>query len=693
MVAQSQQPLLHDLVVAVAAPAVALSGTDGQVRPQGAQGVFVADRRVCSRLEVLVDGRPATPLRGVEDGGPEAHFVGVLRDLGDPGADPTVVIERHRRVCPDGLVEGLTLRSAATVAVTGTLTVRVGCDLAALAAVKAGGSGEPLPAVLAPGGLRWAGPDGADPDTEVALTADPPPERRDAVAGELSWTVRLPPGAGWQLRLRLSATGGALGPLPLRPPPAGAPLPWSTPTVRCGDWRLPALLDRSLADLAGLLLTDPQQPADRFLAAGAPWFLTLFGRDSLWAARMLLPLGTRLAGGTLRTLARRQGRRDDPDTEEQPGKILHEVRPEVPAAGDLRLPPVYYGTIDATPLWISLLADAWRFGLPEPEVLALLPHLERALAWLRDGGDVDGDGFLEYVDRSGHGLANQGWKDSGDSVQWADGRLARSPIALCEVQGYAHRAARDGADLLAAFGRPDASAWRSWADALAARFRARFWVDGPEGGYPAMALDADKRPVDAVASNMGHLLGTGLLGPDDEAAVARRLGAADLDSGFGLRTLTARSPRFNPLGYHAGSVWPHDTVIAVAGLARAGHPEVAGRLAAGLVAAAPAFGWRLPELYGGAGPEPLPYPAACRPQAWAAAAAVALLEALTGVAPDVPRGVLHLRPLPGLPFGPWEVRGLHLAGHELALRWDGHALDVLAAPPQLRVTVDGAPGG
>ena len=254
-------------------------------------------------------------------------------------------------------------------------------------------------------------------------------------------------------------------------------------------------------------------PGDTFLAAGAPWFFTLFGRDSLWAARMLLPLGTDLAAGTLRVLAARQGTVTDVDSAEQPGKILHEVRAKPLSLGEEGrvLPPVYYGTVDATPLWVCLLHDAWRWGMPADQVEALLPAMERALAWMTDHGDADGDGFLEYVDEGGHGLANQGWKDSGDSVQWRDGTLATGPIALCEVQAYAHEAALGGAALLEAFGRPGADRWRAWAAELATRFRAAFWVQDATGRYPAIALDADKRAVDTVTSNIGHLLGTGLL--------------------------------------------------------------------------------------------------------------------------------------------------------------------------------------
>jgi hypothetical protein len=393
----------------------------------------------------------------------------------------------------------------------------------------------------------------------------------------------------------------------------------------------------------------PSLPDDAFLAAGSPWFFTLFGRDSIWAARLLLPFGWELAAGTLRALAAFQGRTVDPRTAEAPGKIPHELR----RGGSL-----YYGSIDATPLWICLLHDAWRWGMPDEQVRVLLPSLRAALKWMRDHGDADGDGFLEYIDESGgRGLANQGWKDSGDSVRFADGSIASPPVALCEVQGYAHEAAVRGADLLDHFGEPDGGRWREWAGGLAAKFRESFWVDG----YPALALDADKRRVDSLTSNIGHLLGTGLLTAPEEAMVAERLSGDDMDSGFGLRTMSARDGGYNPLSYHCGSVWTHDTGIVVRGLFRSGHVKTGASLADGLLRAAAAFGWRLPELYSGdAGPRPVPYPAACRPQAWSAASIGAVIQGLLGLDVDVPSGTVTVRP-PGVRLGGAGLR-LHVDG-------------------------------
>jgi len=316
---------------------------------------------------------------------------------------------------------------------------------------------------------------------------------------------------------------------------------------------------------------------------------------------------------------------------------MHELRAgtlTIPGEG-VSLPPLYYGTVDATALWIVLLHEAWQWGIPEDEVEALLPNLEAALAWMRDYGDADGDGFLEYSDTSGHGLANQGWKDSGDSIQWRDGQLAEGPIALCEVQAYAYQAAIGGAELLEHFGRPGSGEWRTWAATLKDRFAAEFWVSSADGDYPAVALDVHKQRVDTVTSNIGHLLGTGLLTDDQSALVARRLASPELNSGYGLRTMSTESAGYWPLSYHGGSVRAHDTAIAIQGLGRAGFPAEAASLIDGLLAAASGFDYRMPELHAGytatSESVPVPYPAACRPQAWAAAAAVAVLGTTLGI--------------------------------------------------------------
>ena len=681
--ARDNQPYLHELVTVVAAPALVLSDPDGQISGAGAGGVYLADRRVLSRLVVTVDGAGPAPVRGQSTGTATARFVGVLRHLGDPGPDPTVFLERDRTVSPRGARETVSLVSRAREPLTCTVALELAADLAGMDEVKTGRPATPPPyppEPVEPGTVRW--PAGAGAAVTATLSPAPDEVGTGAVV-RASWRVALPPRGRWDVTVEVTAVA------PDRPPVA-APPPrelWRPPAVSAGDHRLPALVERSVADLAGLLAADPEAPEDHYLTAGAPWYLTLFGRDSIWAARMALPLGTELAAGTLRTLARRQGTRSDPATEQEPGKILHEVR-----SGRAGL-EVYYGTVDATPLWISLLHDAWRWGLPTTEVTALRPHLEAALGWLRDSADPATGGFVRYADRAGR-MANQGWKDSGDSVQFADGRLAAGPIALCEVQAYAYEAARQGAALLDATGG-DGRPWREWAAGLRERFRDRFWVEDAAGRHPAIALDGEGRPVDSITSNIGHLLGTGLLDADETAAVVARLAAPDLDCGVGLRTMSSRSAGFNPLSYHGGSVWAHDTAIALRGLAATGTAPARASAASyvrGLLGAAAAFEFRLPELYGGesagGGRLPLAYPAACRPQAWSAAAALVVVAATLGLAPDVTGGRLALRPLRPSPVGDLTVRGLRVAGESLDVHLTaGGEPEVRTAPAGLTLDI------
>ena len=354
------------------------------------------------------------------------------------------------------------------------------------------------------------------------------------------------------------------------------------------------------------------------------------------------------------------------------------------------LPARYYGTVDATPLWICLLRDAWRWGLPADEVRALLPHLEAALGWIARHGDE----FVVYRDESGHGLTNQGWKDSADSVRFADGTIAEGPVALVEVQGYVYEAALAAAELLEAFGGQDAPRWRDYAADLAARFRKRFWVADDAGPFPALALDGEGAPVDALTSNVGHLLGTGLLDEAESALVAQRLLAPDMASGFGLRTMSRRADGYSPLSYHCGSVWPHDTAVVARGLARAGHGSAAAELIVQLLDAADGFDRRLPELFAGFGADevaaPVPYPASCRPQAWAAAAPVELLRVLLGLAVDVPAAEITLDPPSPSPVGALSVRGLAVGGGRLDVDIDREGrVTHVAAPDGFRVVIPG----
>jgi glycogen debranching enzyme len=660
-----RQPLLHDLAVALRAPTVCLSASDGQLRGSGTQGVLCADVRVLARAVVTVDGAEPEPIgHGVTSASTE-QFIGILRGVGVPGADPTVWLRRDRTVLAEGLHETFTLVNRSDGAISVELRLDLDADLAPIETIK---RGEPVPT--------------APPGVTVQISApDAHPAVEPGFPRALCWPLTVPAGAqasrSWSLSVHDS--GAAVVPANTR---------LAHPhTVRADDPRLAALLDRAVADLDALLLTEPGHPRDVFAGAGAPWYLTLFGRDSLWTATLLLPYDVALAAGTLRTLARTQGRATDPETGEEPGKILHERRRTATPFTE-RLPPLYYGTIDATPLWICLLRDAWRWGLPAEEVRALLPNLEAALGWIGRHGDR----FVAYHTPAGRGLPNQGWKDSTDAVRFADGRQASGPIALVEVQGYVHEAALAGAELLEAFDRPGAATWRAYAADLANRFRARFWVVDADGPFPALALDGTGTGVDAPTSNIGHVLGTGLLDDAESALVAARI--RDLANGYGVRTMAARAAGYSPLSYHCGSVWPHDTAIVARGLSRAGHPAAAAELARQLLAAAAAFDGRLPELFAGFGADevavPVAYPASCRPQAWSAAAAVELLRVVLGLTVDVPAGVVTLRPPTPSPVGALEVRGLPVGGGHLDVAIDRDGRVTRAdAPPGFRVLTPG----
>ncbi len=647
--AESRQPFLHTLSPSVAAPYQLWLGPDGQLRPSGAQGIYLGDTRLLSEAVLCINGvepeavqvhsRPARL-------GQQATARFLYRSPGPAGNAPVYQLSRSLLVTPSGVRETIRVDSRSDAGATVEISLRFASDLAGMDAVRSGGTVRPLRAEVAEGVLRWGSDDGEN-DDDSRVTAALTPEGGTVVVGPqpgpavqaspsavVAWTLELPAHGSAEIGWRLSGTD------PLAPVVAAGS--WHAPDFErhCRDHpdpRLGRLAAQAASDLAGLRLTTPDGPPEGFLAAGAPWYFTLFGRDSLWAARLLLAHDPSLAAGTLRTLAAFQGTKVDPATAEEPGKIPHELRrggfsiPSENQGVDLHLPPLYYGTVDATPLWVCLLHDAWQAGMPDDQVEPLLDACEAALAWMVRYGDSDGDGFLEYLDPTGTGLANQGWKDSADAVRWPDGRLAAGPIALCEVQAYAYEAAMGGAALLTAFGRRGAE-WRGWAAKLQHRFRDKFWCEDSSGLFPAIALDAHKVPVASVASNMGHLLGTGLLNDGESAAVAERLLRPEMFTGFGLRTLSSANAGFWPLSYHCGSVWTHDTAIIIAGLAKDGHTTAAARLALGLLDAAEAFDYRLPELFGGYSrddaPRPVPYPMSCFPQAWAAGSAAPILDAL-----------------------------------------------------------------
>ncbi|MDF1487266.1 glycogen debranching N-terminal domain-containing protein [Tessaracoccus caeni] len=612
-----QQPFLNEETVVIVAPTQVWSARSGDYWSSPIHGLYHADWRLIRSGELRVDGRPIE-LAGVASGPGSLTVRGLARSLDDDTPDPRVLIEWHRTVAAGAVEERVRVVNGLAHAVRVPIELAFEIEFAEMQTIKAG---RHVPAPIAVEMI----------DDEVVATDGPRVLRLRARGGQLSLRERR---VSASVVLEVPARGTAETAVAIEVADADAVVGAGEGTIAdlppSGDAALDRWAAQALADCRALLLDAGQGP---FVAAGTPWFLTLFGRDSLITARFLLPVSTQIAGATLRTLAARQGTVVDSNTAEQPGKILHEVRAGVLEVGDgVSLPPVYYGTIDATGLWVILLHDAWRAGLPDDEVRALLPALHAALGWLRDDGCPDESGFLKYLDATGHGLANQGWKDSGDSIRFRDGSIAEGPIALAEVQAQACLAAECGAVLLDAFGG-DGAPWRDWAEAMRSRFRERFWVEQGGVRFPAIALDGQGRPVDSKTSNIGQLIGTTLLSPDEEAALADLLVDPVFASGFGLRTMASDEGGFWPLSYHCGSVWTHDTAVAIEGLLKAGLRDQAKVLAGQLLRAADAFGSRAPELFAGLSADeassPVAYPASCRPQGWSAAAVVPVYQALT----------------------------------------------------------------
>lgn len=386
--------------------------------------------------------------------------------------------------------------------------------------------------------------------------------------------------------------------------------------------------------------------AEHVIAAGIPWFATIFGRDSIIAAYQTLSLNPELAKDTLRVLARYQASEVDDWRDAQPGKILHESREgEMTRCGEMPFGP-YYGSVDATPLWLILLSETFNWTSDDVLAREMLPHAYRALDWIDNFGDIDGDGFVEYLRRSPRGLMNQGWKDSWDANIHRDGSIATPPIALCEVQGYVYDAKYRMSSLLRAFGDPErAEKCRRDANDLARRFDKTFW--SAERGFYAMALDSDKRPLEVIASNPGHLLWSRIINRERARLVTQRMMQEDMFTGWGWRTMSQLEQVFNPLSYHRGSVWPHDNSLIAHGMALNEFREPALRVLTALFQAAMEFrDYRLPELFCGVQrrpfDEPVHYPVSCSPQAWASGSIFLILTSVLGIRPSAHRKELNI---------------------------------------------------
>jgi glycogen debranching enzyme len=643
----------------------ALSDRAGNMAPDLPQGLFVLDTRVLSRWELRVNGHGLEALT-VESHEPyETTFV--ARAASPDRTGHHIVVFRRRHV-GGGMREQVEIINYGPDETDVLVEVIVDVDFAGLFEVKESraGEGRARSHRVEEALLRFGDCHGpAGKETTVELSG------ADAIEpGRALWRMTLPPGGRWETCIGLTVTvdGERLEPRFTCGGHDDAALPverqrrWraKVPDVATDHPGLQRALERSGADLGALRIFDPEHPDLAVIAAGAPWFMTVFGRDSLLTGWMTLLADHTLARGVLETLARFQGGDVVDVTEEEPGKILHEMRFAGAGGTSLGRGDVYYGSIDATPLFVMLLGELRRWDPSDGLVDRLLPSADRALDWIEDFGDRDGDGYVEYERRTGHGLANQGWKDSWDAVRHPDGTLARGPIALCEVQGYVHAAYVARAHLaLEAGDQATFHRYRDKADDLHRRFNEDFWLD--ELGTYALGLDGDKRPVAAAASNVGHCLWTGIVDPERAGAVADRLLGDDLFSGWGVRTLGTSMVAYDPVSYHNGSVWPHDNAICAAGLVRYGFTDHAHRIITGQLDLAATTGGRLPELFAGFSRQelgvPAAYPASCSPQAWAAASPLLWLRSILRLDPWASRNQLRLAPR--LPPG---IRRLHIDG-------------------------------
>ncbi len=681
-------PVLPGEVVTIAGRSFCLSGRSGNITELGPQGFFHDDTRFLSQLRLTVNGIDPAVVDAVTVNPGEAIFYSLSRSVEQPeGSEPGLVVRRHRYQGP-ALHEDVILvnRSGQPTAVA--VAVEVQTDFADLLDVRLKGpaperrvhSAE-IDGVLH---LSYAADDFARA-TEISTS-----EPAHFKGTRLTWRVSLEPGSRWKVCLDVvPVLNGVRVPVVHSCTTEGVEQPAvpafvrQAPRLRSSADDLEHLWTQALADLAAL----EYRIEDRCVfAAGIPWFVALFGRDSIITAIEAMLLGREAGLDTAEVLAALQGAADEPAISEEPGKILHEVRfgeRSRPAREGSR----YYGTVDATPLFCTLLGELHRWGADPARLTALLPALRAAVAWMERRLER-GDGLITYEGDPTR-LQNHGWKDSKSSMVDGAGIPLQAPIGLVEVQGYAVAALRAAARLEASLGEGTREQpCLALADELQARIEERFWSE--ELGTFAMALGREGQVAAVTSSNPGHLLWAGAVAPGRAAAVARSLLSEELWSGWGVRTLSDRNPAYHPISYHRGSVWPHDTMLCLAGLRRYGLIDEALTLAGGLLAAASHFGYQYPEVFSGVGrveaPAPVRYPTSSAPQAWAAAVPIYLAQELLGIEADLPAGRVVVAPR--LPEDV-EVRleGVAVAGGELSLRATGRRAEVLRSPPDVDVVV------
>ncbi|HEU4355119.1 MAG TPA: amylo-alpha-1,6-glucosidase [Actinomycetota bacterium] len=672
-------------------------------------GLYARDTRFLSHFRMTIGGRDPVLLSSSSERGYMSHVDLTNPDLyeGDRIVVPQQTLNIRRvRVINDRLFERIRVKNYNGFPVSLEVSFVLGADFADIFEVRGMLSPEhpsPEPPTLEGSGVVFGmtGRDGVRRETRVAF-ANPPDELR--VEGKIvhaSFRLSLGPYQTKLIGLTIQPSVGSQTHPELGFDAAVHGLrrsyeEWeqaSTQVVTDNEL-FNELLDRSLRDLRALYTWTGD---GHIIAAGIPWYVTVFGRDALIASHQLLTINPRPARETLTFLARHQGSQVDDWRDEQPGRILHEIRRgELAGAGVVPHTP-YFGSVDSTPWFLILFGQHLRWTGDLAFAEELLPAAEAALGWIDGYGDLDGDGFVEYLCRSAGGIRNQGWKDSHDSIVHADGRLAEPPIALAEVQAYVFMAKERMADVYRALGREhEADRLIAQAEELRRRFNQAFWMEDEQ--YFATALDADKRQVRTVTSNPGHGLYCHIVDDDKAAALAKRLLAPDMFSGWGVRTMSKSAIAYNPMSYHNGSVWPHDNALIAAGFKRYGFVRSTNRVATALFdAAIQADYMRLPELFCGftrrTPNRPVSYPIACSPQAWAAGSPFLMLQAMLGISARAHVNLLTVNK-PHLPtwLNTVEVRNLVVGGSRISLlfRREGEitSFSVLSREGDVRVVME-----
>ena len=638
-----------------------LTAADGSIDDQRAQGFFVRDTRLISYYEISLDRQPLTHIASSAI----THRVARYEFTNPELMTATGIVPEKkllitvRRDIIGGMHEDIQITNHHQTCVNVQLMLAIRSDFVDVFRVKA-------QKLVTDGRMETTWSDGVltneyrNGSFTRSLRIRPegfssPPRYSN---GRLVFDIRLEPSAVWQTCINFIALvdGEELEPkhtdAAIDVTPAGQEmasfLKVST-RLHSSNRGVEQTYHQALVDLAALRIPVDDGPLVWIPAAGIPWFVAVFGRDPLIASLQTMAVAPGIAQGTLLKLAQLQATERDDWRDAEPGKILHELRQgELAQLGKIPTAP-YYGAIDTTLLWIITLAEAYQWTGDRAALDRCYTALDKALTWIEQSGDMDGDGFIEYCSRSPEGIQNQGWKDSGDAIRDADGTIVNAPIALCETQGQVYDAWRRAAALYEVWGESDrAQALQRKADELYQRFNDRFWM--ADEGFYCLGLDGNKAQIRSIASNAGQLLWSGIVPPERAKQVAQRLFQADLWCGWGIRTLSSQNPAYDPIGYHTGSVWAHDNSFIAAGLKRYGYHTETNRIAEGIFAAASQFhSHQMPELFGGIQrqPEnfPVPYIDANIPQAWAAGAIHWLISTLLGLAADATQRQLYVQPV------------------------------------------------